>query len=95
MTYLQSQLLAQSIGNDDKIKALRDLDIAFVKIGIIEIGKTNLMNASAQEIKDLALSIHQSLAEIENAHHNDRAEVCVALQFLKETIIDLISQYTN
>ena len=53
------------------------------------------MNANAQEIKDLALSIHQSLAEIENAHHNDKAEVCVALQFLKETLIDLISQNIN
>ena len=53
------------------------------------------MNANAQEIKDLILSIHQSLAEIENAHHNDRVEVCVALQFLKETIIDYISQNVN
>ena len=53
------------------------------------------MNANAQEIKDLILSIHQSLTEIENAHHNDRVEVCVALQFLKETIIDYISQNVN
>ena len=53
------------------------------------------MNANAQEIKDLILSIHQSLAEIENAHHNDRVEVFVALQFLKETIIDYISQNVN
>ena len=53
------------------------------------------MNANAQEIKDLILSIHQSLTEIGNAHHNDRVEVCVALQFLKETIIDYISQNVN
>ena len=53
------------------------------------------MNANAQEIKDLILSIHQSLTEIENAHHNDRVEVCVVLQFLKETIIDYISQNVN
>ena len=75
-------MLAQTIGNDEKIKAISDLGVAFVKIGILEIGKTNLHQASAQEIKDLAQSIHISLVEIENAHHNDRAELCVAIQFL-------------
>ena len=76
-------------------ETLSDLGIILIKIGIMEKGKTNLWNANIDEIKNLSIVINHSVTEIEAANHNHKAEVCVALQFLKDTVMEILTININ
>ena len=76
-------------------ETLSDLGIILIRIGIMEKGKTNLWNANIDEIKNLSIVINHSVTEIEAANHNDKAEVCVALQFLKDTVMEILTININ
>ena len=79
-------MCAEVLGNNERKNALNDLGSVMTKFRIMQLGNTNLRNTTEEDIKYLTKSINEIFIEIESAHSNDRAEVCVAVQFLKDTV---------
>ena len=88
-------MYAETLGNNKMKEVLGSISNMLVKIGIMELRNTNLRNANLNDARNLTQVIQQSIHEIEAAHHNYRAEVCVAIQFLKETVIEILTNINN
>lgn len=92
---MKSRLFSEMMESTEMKDAMTKLGEALIRIGVIELGQTNLKNKTIAQIEIISEQITQSIAEIERDHANDQAEVCVAMQFLKDTIVDLLTRNEN